>query len=106
MPPMSLWRPDKMRELTYTQFWELVRERQIQSVSLVCMTARQDMHSRQAVPLWTCHVCDWGLLRPRERLVHMLVSACCSLLLSWQTPPCCLLLQFCTAMALLGQHRS
>ena len=37
MPPMSLWRPDKMRNLTYTQFWELVRERQIESVSLVCM---------------------------------------------------------------------
>ena len=59
MPPMSLWRPDKMRELTYTQFWELVRERQVESVSPACMPARQSLHSRQAMLFGTCHVCDW-----------------------------------------------
>eukprot|EP00887_Chlorella_sp_A99_P003366 scaffold26.g3366.t1 len=25
----TAWRPDKLREMTYTQFWELVRERQV-----------------------------------------------------------------------------
>ena len=71
MPPMSLWRPDKMRDLTYTQFWELVRERQIESVSLVCMTARQRQPSRcvrMLLPVPQSVLQAWSLLpRPSWR---------------------------------------
>jgi len=30
---MTAWRPDKLREMTYTQFWQLISERQIDKVS-------------------------------------------------------------------------
>ena len=30
--PQTTWRPDLMKRLTYTQFWQLVKERQIEKV--------------------------------------------------------------------------
>lgn len=92
MPPMSLWRPDKMRDLTYTQFWELVRERQIDSVSLCACSHLHDCRAKAAQQagnaLWTRHVCAWASLLGTARATYW------ALLLSWQTPPCCLLLHF------------
>ena len=28
----TAWRPDKLREMTYTQFWQLISERQVDRV--------------------------------------------------------------------------
>ena len=33
-PVQTLWKPDKMKKLTYTQFWNLVREGKVEQVSL------------------------------------------------------------------------
>ena len=78
MPPMSLWRPDKMRDLTYTQFWELVRERQIDSVGLVCMTARQSQPTRQAM-LFGPDMCVIGLAQTEGAPgpLPMCLHVCC-----------------------------
>ena len=35
MAVMTAWRPDKLREMTYTQFWQLISERQIDRVRQV-----------------------------------------------------------------------
>ena len=32
----TAWRPDKLREMTYTQFWQLISERQIDRVRARC----------------------------------------------------------------------
>eukprot|EP00891_Asterochloris_glomerata_P002381 jgi/Astpho2/2381/Aster-05640 len=50
MPPMSLWRPDKMRDLTYTQFWELVRERQIDSAQYTLDRRSLKVHVKRTAP--------------------------------------------------------
>jgi hypothetical protein len=31
----TAWRPDKLKEMTYTQFWSLVKERQIEKVIII-----------------------------------------------------------------------
>ena len=30
--PATIWRVDRLREMTYTQFWQLIQERQIERV--------------------------------------------------------------------------
>ena len=34
--PCPCRRPDKLRDMTYTQFWQLVRERKVDKASLRC----------------------------------------------------------------------
>lgn len=36
--PQTMWRVDRLREMTYTQFWQLIQERQIARVSM-CMSS-------------------------------------------------------------------
>ena len=32
VPPQTAWRTDRMRNMTYTQFWQLVNERRVDKV--------------------------------------------------------------------------
>ena len=34
--PQTTWRPDLMKRLTYTQFWQLIKEGQIEKVRPCC----------------------------------------------------------------------
>jgi len=40
---MSMWRLDKLKDVTYTQFWILVREGHIEKVHLVNLVPSQNM---------------------------------------------------------------
>lgn len=33
-PPQTAWRIDRMKNMTYTQFWQLVKERRVDKVPL------------------------------------------------------------------------
>ena len=47
---VTAWRPDKLKDMTYTQFWQLISERQIDRVSQLAAGSvlRQAAHAETA----------------------------------------------------------
>lgn len=53
--PQTAWRTDRMKNMTYTQFWQLVNERRVDKVPLVsspwacpaCLCALEARHSSE-----------------------------------------------------------
>ena len=57
----TAWRPDKLKEMTYTQFWHLVQQRQIDKVHrlLACCMCNLPGSRRSAGTCSTCAHSDW-----------------------------------------------
>jgi len=49
--PQTMWRVDRLRDMTYTQFWHLIQERQIARVS------NRPLHVRAAGQLHVMYLC-------------------------------------------------
>lgn len=56
-------RPEKLREMTYTQFWNLVRERKVDTVSRACWSRGQARGWRRCSlsPAAGLHLAAWSL---------------------------------------------
>ncbi len=39
VPPQTAWRLDRMKNMTYTQFWQLVKERRVDQASAALAAA-------------------------------------------------------------------
>jgi hypothetical protein len=62
-PPQTAWRVDRMKNMTYTQFWQLVKERRVDKVrccTSLCFPSISIDLTCFDLPLWAlalfCHV--------------------------------------------------
>ncbi len=72
--PQTMWRVDRLRDMTYTQFWHLIQERQIARVS-DC-----PLHVRAAGQLHVIHLCC-------TVSVHQLILPCIMSAVPCNRPP-------------------
>lgn len=65
VPPQTAWRLDRMKNMTYTQFWQLVKERRVDQASApwpgLLLTLALPQHFLMA-PGLACWFYSWGAL--------------------------------------------
>ena len=60
--PQTMWRIDRLREMTYTQFWHLIQERQIERVcSHVVVVAAAHNPSGNMAASCSLSMCSWSM---------------------------------------------